>query len=281
MRISIVTPCRNAAALVGDTVGSVRGQTFLDVPGNFVEYIVVDGASDDETINAVEAAWVPHRRASLQCISEPDEGMYDALVKGLQLATGDVVAYLNAGDYYSPHCLSVVQSVWERYPVRWLTGMRVAYNDTGALISAKVPWRYDRQLIKAGFYGIRGWGRFIQQESTFWCRSLLDEVDMQRLSELRLAGDLFLWTCFAGTSRLDVVAAHLGGFRFHGNHLSDAMASYRSEARNFLIEPGVSGYFRAPASEVMSWMPAPARKRLPIRTGLIYWDTSAQDWRRQ
>lgn len=279
MKFSVVTPCWNSAGLIADTVRSIATQTVLNDPDVSIEYIVVDGGSTDTTLAEIESAWVAHPRASLTVISEPDRGMYDAMVKGMRRVEGDVVSYLNAGDYYSTHCLDTVRTCFVEFGVRWLTGMRVLYNADGAVISAKVPFAYRRSLISAGYYGVRGRAGAIQQESTFWARDLMAAVDLDRLAGMRLAGDLFLWTEFARQAELAVVASHLGGFRFHGSHLSDAMADYKVEAETFLTRRRPTGYVRAPAQEVLSWIPVSARKVIPGKHPVIAWDRGSASWR--
>lgn len=95
MTISIITATYNSAKTVRDTFESVLRQTYKDI-----EYIVVDGASTDETI-AIIKAYEPRFEGRMRWISEPDEGIYDAMNKGLKLATGDVVGILNSDDFYT------------------------------------------------------------------------------------------------------------------------------------------------------------------------------------
>jgi glycosyltransferase involved in cell wall biosynthesis len=92
MKVSIITVCRNAANTVVEAIKSVEAQTYADI-----EHIVVDGASTDNTVELVRS----HGERVAKLISEPDGGIYDAMNKGLGLATGDVVAYLNADDVYA------------------------------------------------------------------------------------------------------------------------------------------------------------------------------------
>lgn len=89
---SIITVVYNGALLLPGTLESVRHQTFSDI-----EYIVVDGASKDNSLEIIRqyAAEMPH----LRYISEPDRGLYDAMNKGLRMATGDFVQFLNCGDH--------------------------------------------------------------------------------------------------------------------------------------------------------------------------------------
>ena len=97
MRISVITVCYNAASTLKDAVESVLGQV-PDAEAPFdLEYIVVDGASTDDTLELL----TPYRERIATLISEPDQGLYDAMNKGVQAATGDVVAILNADDVYA------------------------------------------------------------------------------------------------------------------------------------------------------------------------------------
>lgn len=89
--VSIVTVTFNCKSVIEKTLRSV---TTLDYP-NF-EYIVVDGASTDGTLDVINA----YREKINHIVSEPDKGIYDAMNKGIALATGDYIAFLNAGDTY-------------------------------------------------------------------------------------------------------------------------------------------------------------------------------------
>lgn len=103
MKISVVTAAYNAVGTIQETIDAVARQTYQDR-----EHIVIDGASRDGT-----AALLERNRALLaHCVSEPDHGVYDAMNKGLALAMGDVVAFLNADDVYiSSHVLERVAGI--------------------------------------------------------------------------------------------------------------------------------------------------------------------------
>jgi glycosyltransferase involved in cell wall biosynthesis len=92
MKISVVTIAFNSAATIARTIQSVMAQKGVEV-----EYIVVDGLSKDNTVDIIKqyADGISH------WVSEPDKGIYDAMNKGVQLATGEVVGMLNADDYYA------------------------------------------------------------------------------------------------------------------------------------------------------------------------------------
>jgi glycosyltransferase involved in cell wall biosynthesis len=104
-RISIVTPCLNRAGFIAEAVESVRAQ---DHPN--VEHVVVDGGSTDGTLEVL--ARYPH----LKVVSEADAGLYDAINKGLKLASGEIVGHLNSDDLYPPGALSAVAGAFDAAP---------------------------------------------------------------------------------------------------------------------------------------------------------------------
>lgn len=89
MKISLITSTFNSAATLGDTFASVKAQSY-----NALEYIVVDGGSSDDTLNLMDA----FKDIIDVSISEADEGIYDALNKGISLATGDVIGFIHSDD---------------------------------------------------------------------------------------------------------------------------------------------------------------------------------------
>ncbi len=92
MKISVITVAYNSAATIGETMGSVAMQSHADL-----EHLVVDGASKDDTAAIARARSTIHTRV----LSEPDKGIYDAMNKGFQLVSGDVIGFLNADDLFA------------------------------------------------------------------------------------------------------------------------------------------------------------------------------------
>lgn len=91
MKVSIITVTHNSAATLADTIASVKAQDYPDI-----EYILVDGNSSDSTVEIIKQNGdVIHH-----WISEPDKGLYDAMNKGIQMATGDIVGIINSDDFY-------------------------------------------------------------------------------------------------------------------------------------------------------------------------------------
>lgn len=95
MKISIITATFNSASTVRDTFDSVLNQTYKDI-----EYIVVDGLSKDNTVEIIKE-YEPKFNGRMRWISEKDKGLYDAMNKGIAMATGDVVGILNSDDFYT------------------------------------------------------------------------------------------------------------------------------------------------------------------------------------
>lgn len=92
MKISIITVVWNNATTIKDAIDSVLSQTYPDI-----EYIIIDGASTDGTVEIIKS----YGEKITRFLSEPDSGLYDAMNKGIKLATGDVIGILNSDDFYS------------------------------------------------------------------------------------------------------------------------------------------------------------------------------------
>lgn len=92
MKISIITATYNSEAHIADCVRSVNSQTYDNI-----EHIIIDGASKDNTVKIIEET--PNRVTKI--VSEPDKGIYDAMNKGIRMATGDVIGILNSDDFFT------------------------------------------------------------------------------------------------------------------------------------------------------------------------------------
>jgi glycosyltransferase involved in cell wall biosynthesis len=226
--VSIVTPCYNAEKYIHTTVVSVINQTAFKTGKATLDYLIVDGGSQDKTLktvmNSIEGHPLKH---CVRIISEPDKGMYDALAKGMSHAKGDVFAYINADDYYNITALDIVLSIMEKYPVKWLTGWAVGYNEFGHITELTSPYLFRKNFIAKGVYGTRL--PHLQQESTFWRRELHSYINFDTLRNLKYAGDYYIWTEFAKREDLYIVETYLGGFRNREGQLSKQMEKYNAE----------------------------------------------------
>jgi glycosyltransferase involved in cell wall biosynthesis len=111
MKLSIVTPCLNRREMIGAAIESVLSQRDFDF-----EHWIIDGGSTDGTLEFVKR--YPH----LKVFSEPDRGVYDGFNKGIDRATGDVVAFLNSDDVYAPGAFRFVREGYARGATEIVTG---------------------------------------------------------------------------------------------------------------------------------------------------------------
>lgn len=177
MKISIITVAYNAAHTIADTLESVAAQTH---PG--VEHIVVDGASTDSTLEVVKN----HAQRITRMVSEPDQGIYDAMNKGLGLATGDVIGFLNADDVYADNgVLERVASIMEREELDALFG-------DAEFVSSARPDQPLRRYRSERFRPDRiAWGWMPAHPALFLKRSVYERFGTFR-TDYRIAGDFEL-----------------------------------------------------------------------------------------
>lgn len=107
MKISLITITYNSGKTLADTINSVLEQTYSNI-----EYIIVDGASKDNTVSIIKK-YEPLFERRIKWISEPDKGLYDAMSKGIKMATGEVIGILNSDDFFTSN--SVLQKIAEAF----------------------------------------------------------------------------------------------------------------------------------------------------------------------
>lgn len=265
-KFSIITPCRNSAVVIGETIDSVLQQSALLAGRAELEYIICDGVSTDDTLEIVKK----YSDQRIKISSVLDRSMYDALARGLSIVTGDICAYINAGDYYHRTAFDVVIDVFRMDNVQWLTGMSVFYNEKGQVTRCDVPFKFRTQFIQKGLYGTIL--PFIQQESTFWASSLLSLLDLDKLAHCRLAGDSLLWQQFSKAADLYIVDSYLGGFRETPGQLSSNIEAYREELATFSLPRCLSLADRLRiVHDRLGWhLPRRLKKRLNPQTLLVY-----------
>ena len=168
MKITLITACRNSTATIRTAIESVLGQKGVDV-----EYIVVDGSSTDDSV-AVFKAYEPRFNGRMRWISEPDKGMYDAINKGIKMATGDVVGILNADDVLeSPDTLAHVAGAFVDDVDAVYADIRFVKDDLNTTVryySAKhwKPWMLQ-------------WGKMPPHPSVYIRRELFDQYGLYKL----------------------------------------------------------------------------------------------------
>lgn len=145
MKISIITVCFNSDKTIADTLRSTRSQDYPNI-----EHIIVDGGSLDNTLAVVEAEISPNNKI----ISEQDKGIYDAMNKGISLATGDIIGFINSDDFYpSADVLSRVIAAFNS------SGADSCYGDlcyVSQVDTTKIVRYWRSSPFQLGFFG-KGW----------------------------------------------------------------------------------------------------------------------------
>ena len=159
-KLTIITPSYNQAAFIERTIRSVLDQGYENL-----EYLIVDGGSTDGSAEIIERyadrlAW---------WVSEPDEGQTHALNKGLERATGDVVAYINSDDYYLPGALDTAISVLEGSSALWAVGAARFVDADDREIAV---WRPQQPPRDRHWWILYPWG--VPQAATFWRRETFE-----------------------------------------------------------------------------------------------------------
>jgi glycosyltransferase involved in cell wall biosynthesis len=267
-RISLVTTSFNRRTYLRAALDSVLTQGYQNL-----EYVVVDGGSTDGSAEIVRQyadrlAW---------WISEPDGGQYEGINKGFQHTSGEVMGWLNSDDLHLPWTLSVVGELFATFPqIEWLTtSFPLAWNERGEPTACQYRAAYGRAALKRGEYLSGGaWYStgFIQQESTFWRRSLWERRGAALDTHYRVAADFDLWMRFGATAELYSVDVPLAGFRVHGDQVTATAADlYVREATESLAKHGGRPYSRVESALqrfLISRLPDRAR-RWATRAGIV------------
>lgn len=145
MKVSIITACHNSENFIGQTIRSVLSQTH---PG--IEYIIVDGQSQDRTVEIIKSfgsqisTWV----------SEPDKGLYDALNKGIELASGEIVGFLHSDDFLADeHVIEKIVELFAGSHADSVYGdiQYVDQNDVTKILTNRKSGRYNIRKFRSGW----------------------------------------------------------------------------------------------------------------------------------
>lgn len=195
--VSIVTPSFNKGRFIEETILSVKNQTYPRI-----EHIVIDGGSTDGTLDTL-------RRYSDSCfwISEPDKGQSDAINKGWRMAKGEILAYLNADDAYTPSAIDTAVAFLVEHPeVDMVYGECNIVNEQGKVIGQYPTAEYNLEKMVNG-------NNMIPQPTVFLRRHVLDDVGYLD-NHLYMAMDYDLWLRI--------------GSKFSIRHIPRLMANFRT-----------------------------------------------------
>ena len=199
-KISIVTPTFNGMATLRETIESVLAQDYKNW-----EHIVIDGGSTDGTVDLLRTY------SHLQWVSEKDRGHYHAMNKGIERASGDVVAILNADDCYRPYALSKVARAFAEHPDWDALFCDVVYVDgKGQEIFRREEARYDYDVLRFGNVG------YVIHPTLFVKKAVHDRIGLYRYDKYLNScdGDLILRLGQHGC-RVGHIPQYLVNYRLH------------------------------------------------------------------
>ena len=215
MKISIVTPSFNQGQFIADAIESVASQDYPDK-----EHIIIDAQSTDKTLEVIKSyEHLPH----LKWVSEPDKGQADAINKGFQMASGDLVAWLNADDYYLADTFSKVANIFERNPQT-----NIVYSDTmlvdknKKMLRIKKDHPFDDGVLL--YYGC-----YIQSTTTFFSKCIIDTGHLLDIS-YKTCMDYEYFVRLANLGyRFEYVPDVFAAFRWHDSNVSVVYPKKRRE----------------------------------------------------
>lgn len=227
-RISIVTPSFGQAEYLEAALESVARQTF----DGTIEHIIVDGGSTDGSVALLSS------RHDVKWVSEPDRGQSDALNKGFALATGDIIGWLNADDFYLEGSLQAVADIFNRQPeVDVVYGDCAFVDGSGRLTRLKAEHSFSPFVLSY-------FGCYIPTTATFFRRRLLENGALRIQEEFHyvMDYDLFMHLGKAGATFAWLPQA-LAAFRWHDQNKS--LDSTRRIAERMTVQ---DGYYIRPRS---------------------------------
>ncbi|WP_295127629.1 glycosyltransferase family 2 protein [uncultured Chitinophaga sp.] len=205
-KVSIIVPVYNGAQFISETLDSIYNQHYRNI-----ELIVIDGASTDNTVEVVKA----HKQQPDILISEKDKGMYDALRKGCERATGDYMCYINSDDRLLPYTLEQVVHKFETEKCDLVFGDVNYINETGDVI-------FMYKGVNFGYKAIKEICRVpFAQQSSFWTRDIYLKTGGFDSSLKYVADSKFLLQiCLDPSVKKAYIPHPLGEYRLHGASFS-------------------------------------------------------------
>jgi len=226
-RISIITPSYNQGHFIEETIQSVLQQNYPDL-----EYIIVDGGSTDNTVEIINQ----YKSQIAYWISEKDNGQTHAINKGLAVATGEIIAYINSDDYYLPGTFFKVAEAFQNSPEIDLLHGRCRYvNEAGEKIGEQFGNIQSFEEI-IDLWGVWWQKRQFVQPEVFWSRRITDRIGTFN-EALHYVMDYDYWCrILRAGGKVKRIEQELACFRFTANQKSNQSDLVAQELLN-LVQP--------------------------------------------
>lgn len=204
-KISIITPSYNQGKFIEETIRSVLLQNYPNL-----EYIIVDGKSNDETQKIIEK----YRPWFSKVIIEPDNGAADAIRKGMEIATGEWFNWINSDDWLLPNSLSLLAYLANLYPeYNWISGGRININTSSQFVSSHVPWKQKPNCLLFG-------GDFFPQDATFFKLSFLQKNNLEINTKVKNVFDTLLYNEALLIEKPLLTSGFFSAMRWHESQLT-------------------------------------------------------------
>lgn len=206
LKISIITPSYNQGQFIKKTIDSVLSQKYQNL-----EYIVMDGGSTDSTLSILRSYG-----EKIKWFSKKDNGQSDALNKGLRIASGEIVGFINSDDYLLPGSLQKINSVFIENPdIKWLTGRCATVDEKNQEVRSWITL-YKNILTLFSSLQLLLVANYISQPATFWRRSLTKEKNIGFFdTNLHYSMDYDYWLKISARYSLYRIADLLACYRVH------------------------------------------------------------------
>ena len=222
MKVSIITITYNAKNTIFNSLNSVFSQSYKNI-----EHIIVDGDSKDNTVKICKEF-----NHISKLISEPDKGVYDAFNKGIKLATGDVIGFLNADDtFYNENSIQDIVDAFSNNEIDIVYGNLDYVNEEGKVIRNWISKPYEKELVK------KAW---MPAHPSFYCKKEVYDRLGDYNDSFKIAGDFELCLRFLEVNKVSsyylnnkLVKMLVGGISNNG--LKSKLTIFKEELRAFKI----------------------------------------------
>lgn len=232
-KITIITPSFNQGQFIEQTIQSVIEQDYPNC-----EYFIIDGGSTDNTVNIIEK----YQKYITYWVSEKDQGQSDAINKGLKLATGEIINWLNSDDYYMPNSLFKVAETFNKMNAKIVCGRSRLFEKNRTIRYSNGTDIYPDNLPKT-----IGWAR-IDQPETFFHRSVIERIGLLEIN-LHYLMDRVWWIKYLftfGLNNIIKIPDVLVNFRLHPESKTfSKISDFQTEQDNFFYSLAIQNKFNS------------------------------------